>query len=191
MARTVVCAIDNRMSGETVTTAGELAQTLGARVALVHVQPDPPLLPGTVADRERARHRVIRTGMTVLSSAGELLPPELDVAYRAEFGPVSETLRQVAEDEEASLLVVGCRRRGPLASSLLGSVSSQLARESPCPLVIVPSRTGCGVEGPGQGLVGKSAVGKRDCERREVRRGNGLLDQGEEDTLLVAHVTAQ
>ena len=141
MARTVVCAIDERTSGETVTTAGALAQALDARVVLVHVQPDPPLLAGTVADRERARHRVIRTSMTGLSSAGELLPAELDLAYRAELGPVSETLRQVAEDEDASLLVIGSRRRGPLASSLLGSVSSELGRESPCPVVVVPSST--------------------------------------------------
>jgi nucleotide-binding universal stress UspA family protein len=153
MARTIVCAIDDRMSAETVMTAGELAETLDARVVLVHVQPDPPLLPGTVADRERARHRVIRTGTTVLSSAGEMLPAQLDVAYRAEFGPVSETVRQVAEDEDASLLVVGCRRRGALASSVLGSVSNRLARESPCTLVIVPSRTRHRIEGPRQGLV--------------------------------------
>ena len=142
MARTIVCAIDDRMFAETVKTAGELADALDARVVLVHVQADPPLLPGTVADRERARHRVLRTGTTVLSNAGEMLPAELDVAYRAEFGPVSETVRRVADDEDASLLVVGRRRRGALSSSLLGSVSNQLARESRCPVVIVPSRTG-------------------------------------------------
>jgi nucleotide-binding universal stress UspA family protein len=151
MSRTIVCAIDDRMSGETVRTAGELAEALDARLVLVHVQPDAPLLPGTVADRERARHRVIRAGMTVLSNAGEMLPADLDVAYRAEFGPVSETVRQVAEDEDASLLVVGRRRRGALSSSLLGSVADQLALESPCPLVIVPSRTGHATEGPRQG----------------------------------------
>lgn len=142
MSRTIVCAIDDRTPAETVKAAGELADALDARVVLVHVQPDPPLLPGTVADRERARHRVLRTGTTVLSTAGEMLPAELDVAYRAEFGPVSETVRKVAEEEDASFLVVGRRSRGALSSSLLGSVSNQLARESPCPLVIVPSRTG-------------------------------------------------
>lgn len=142
MARTIVCAIDDRMSGQTVKAAGELAAELDARLVLVHVQPDPPLLPGTVADRERARHRVIRAGTTVLSNAGEILPADLDVAYRAEFGAVSETLRQVVVDEGASLLVVGRRRRGALSSSLLGSVAHQLALESPCPLVIVPRRTG-------------------------------------------------
>jgi nucleotide-binding universal stress UspA family protein len=55
-----------------------------------------------------------------------------------ERGDPAERLVAVAEDKEAALIVVGSRRRGLLASLLLGSVSATVARRAPCPVVIVP-----------------------------------------------------
>jgi nucleotide-binding universal stress UspA family protein len=184
MERTIVCAIDDdEMFTEVVATAGELAATIDARVVLVHVQPDPPLLPGTVEERERARHRVIRTGMAVLVSGGDMLPAELDIAYRAEFGPVAEMLCRVAEEENASLLLAGCRRRGALASTILGSVSHDLAREAPCPVVIVPRRTRS-QERPRQGLV----VGIDGSEQSVAAAAfAGELSDGLGDRVLLVH----
>jgi nucleotide-binding universal stress UspA family protein len=153
MERTIVCAVDERMSGEVAATVGELAAALDAQVVLVHVQPDPPLLPGSVDERERARHRVIRRGMAILSDAADVVPAELDVALRAEVGLIAEMVSQVAEEENAALLVAGCRRRGALASTILGSVSHDLAREAPCPVVIVPRRTSSRAERRRRGLV--------------------------------------
>jgi len=45
------------------------------------------------------------------------------------------------EAQRADLLVVGSRGHGALGALLLGSVSSQCARQSPCPIVIVPKST--------------------------------------------------
>lgn len=38
-------------------------------------------------------------------------------------------------------MVVGSRGRGPLASAVLGSVSQALARQGPCPVMIVPDQS--------------------------------------------------
>ncbi|MBN9622101.1 MAG: universal stress protein, partial [Actinobacteria bacterium] len=38
----------------------------------------------------------------------------------------------------ADLLMVGSRSYGPLARTLLGSVSSALIHEAPCPVLVVP-----------------------------------------------------
>jgi nucleotide-binding universal stress UspA family protein len=43
----------------------------------------------------------------------------------------------LAAAQDADLLVVGNRGRGNLAAALLGSTSSKVADESPCPVVIV------------------------------------------------------
>lgn len=50
---------------------------------------------------------------------------------------VAEGLRSVARAHGASLLVIGAGDRGPLASALLGSVSTALMDEAPCPVMTV------------------------------------------------------
>ena len=52
------------------------------------------------------------------------------------FGATATALVEAARDAE--LLVVGTRGRGELTSAVLGSVSHEVARRAPCPVVIVP-----------------------------------------------------
>jgi hypothetical protein len=49
-----------------------------------------------------------------------------------------DVLRQAAVDEDALLIVVGSRGQGHLRQALLGSVSGELGRRAPCPVLIVP-----------------------------------------------------
>jgi nucleotide-binding universal stress UspA family protein len=139
MEPTIVCAVDTRTPDEVVRVAGRLATQLDAHLTLVHVQPDPPLLPGSVEDRERARNRKNQDGLQMLERAGGLLPDGLSIEYRSELGSVVGRLSRVAEETDAMLIVAGCRRRGALVTSLLGSVSHELSRQAPCPVLIVPS----------------------------------------------------
>jgi nucleotide-binding universal stress UspA family protein len=50
--------------------------------------------------------------------------------------PAAELLR-IADG--ADMLVVGSRGRGALSTILLGSVSEEVIRRSPCPVVVIPS----------------------------------------------------
>ena len=52
-------------------------------------------------------------------------------------GDTAKALMKAAKDTGADFLVVGSRGRGAAASLFLGSVSSTLAREAPCDVVIV------------------------------------------------------
>ena len=53
-------------------------------------------------------------------------------------GPPVPVLLDVAEQNEADLLVVGSRGSGGFAGLLLGSTSHQLAEHASCPVAIIP-----------------------------------------------------
>ena len=67
-----------------------------------------------------------------LSEAGAACRREL------RFGPPVQVLLDVAEAEDADLIVVGSRGLGGASALLLGSTSSRLANSSSRPVLIVP-----------------------------------------------------
>lgn len=70
------------------------------------------------------------------SFAAGLRAPGLTVTAIARQGRPAAVLSAAAQ--EADLLVVGRRARGPLARAVLGSVSRSLAERPPCPIAVVP-----------------------------------------------------
>lgn len=94
-------------------------------------------------------------------------------------GDPAQLLRACLSDG-ASLAVVGSRGRGPTRAALLGSVSSELARTAPCPVVIVPP--GAPVSGLGEqpafvcGIDGSDAASHAlDCASRLAWSMGGRL----------------
>src|SRR5207244_5306490 len=62
-------------------------------------------------------------------------PNDCGAAWLVDAGHPADRLVAVAADRDASLIVVGSR--GP-RSSLLGSISAEVSRRAPCPVVVVP-----------------------------------------------------
>jgi nucleotide-binding universal stress UspA family protein len=58
---------------------------------------------------------------------------------RVAVGFAADRLADLAEEEQAELLVVGSRGRGGLKAAFLGSVSSSLIGVARCPVLVVPS----------------------------------------------------
>jgi nucleotide-binding universal stress UspA family protein len=73
----------------------------------------------------------------------------------------SPTQALVEESAEASLLVVGCRGRGSVLATLLGSVSFAVASSAPCPVAVVKDGCAATVVGPKNRVV----VGTDGSER--------------------------
>ncbi len=104
-------------------------------VVLVHAwEPSPAMIDAGLVDgnddsaaRGLAHHELTRA---------LALPHDDRVTVTREV--VHGDARDCLLSERASLLVVGARGRGGLASLLLGSVSAHLAHHCPVPLVIVP-----------------------------------------------------
>jgi nucleotide-binding universal stress UspA family protein len=71
------------------------------------------------------------------------LAPEItDASFDREvrLGQPAVVLAENAAEQQAELIVVGSRGRGAWRSAALGSVSADLTRLAPCPVMIVPDR---------------------------------------------------
>ena len=137
MTPTIVIGVEQRSAERVARTGGELAAEIGARVVLTHVREDVPASTSK-SQRERAHHHSMRRADEILQRATEALPPTVDADERLKIGGVADQLGEIADDVGATLIVVGSRGRGRLASALFGSVSRALARDAPCPVMIVP-----------------------------------------------------
>ena len=114
-------------------SAERIAERSRARIeVLTVVSPPvatPAMVPGAYAPPEPAHpERVIAEGLdsveSSLAAAGE----------RLDGDPATELARRC---ESVDLLVVGSRGYGPLARTLLGSVSRHLVTKAPCPVMVV------------------------------------------------------
>jgi nucleotide-binding universal stress UspA family protein len=116
----VICGIDGTESAEgAVRVARKLSAVLRRPLVFVRV-----VDPGTPLEE-------------IDSVAEELrrLADEDGALWLADVGHPADRLVATAEDEQASLVVLGSH--GP-RSSLLGSISADVSRRAPCPVVVVP-----------------------------------------------------
>lgn len=125
MTSSIICGVDD---SESARGAARVARELGARLRLrlVFVR----VLENGAGDDEvetvAARLRHLADAATELDCGAHWL---VDVGHPA------DRLVAAAADEEASLIVLGSH--GP-RSSLLGSISAEVSRRAPCPVVVVP-----------------------------------------------------
>jgi nucleotide-binding universal stress UspA family protein len=97
----------------------------------VYAWPSAPTADRT--DVEEALTREQERGEAVASAQA---PRGADV--EAVFGETVEAITRAAEDVNADLIVVGSNDKGFLERLFSGSVSEKLARQAPCPVLVVP-----------------------------------------------------
>lgn len=86
---------------------------------------------GTIVDRDLGEFE-----RQLQSLATSLPRRDCVVTWHAAVGHPAEAIAARARAIEADLIVVGSRRRGPIASSLLGSVSAGVIDRAPCPVLV-------------------------------------------------------
>lgn len=124
MTGSIICGIDNSESAAgAVQVARRLSAQLGLRLIFVRVVDDgtPERELGAISAR--------------LHELAELVSVDGGANWLVEAGHPADRLVAVAKKEAASLIVVGST--GP-RSSLLGSISADVSRRAPCPVVVVP-----------------------------------------------------
>lgn len=144
MQQRIVVGVDgSEHASAALRWAVEEAALRGASLVAVHAWrfvPPPPIgapdllaipvgdMAGDLEAERAAAERALESSIASVEGAA-------GAERRLVEGDPAEVL--VAEAQQATLLVVGSRGRGGLASALLGSVSSHVTHHAPCPVVVV------------------------------------------------------
>jgi nucleotide-binding universal stress UspA family protein len=116
--------------------AAKLAAKFGGSLRVIGVATPVPAM-GAAAAAAQAGPEAGPDFQTQLNNAVAELPPELRALPVFERGDPVEKLLEAAE-VGVDLLVLGSRGFGPVMRLLIGSVSSRVIREAPCPVLVVP-----------------------------------------------------
>jgi nucleotide-binding universal stress UspA family protein len=116
-------------------SAADLARVTGSRIDLVGVCDEVAIWYGAYLGPDSQAELAI-AARSQLEQARARLSDLDEVDVHVLRGDPVRLVRQHAAD--ADLLMLGSRNHGPLARTILGSVSSPLVREPPCPLIVLP-----------------------------------------------------
>jgi nucleotide-binding universal stress UspA family protein len=143
----ILCGVDRSDdAARAARFAADLAMRVGTRLVLLHVAPRPWVSTHSADHYERQREQEAfdRAGLlgTVVNPID--VDPAVWVERVVEFGRPDEVLRSVAEELVVTHLVVGSRGQGAVEEVLAASTSGALAREAPCPVILVPAEVAPG-----------------------------------------------
>jgi nucleotide-binding universal stress UspA family protein len=134
----VLCAVDARPSAsEALAFAIELCAETGASLDVVTVRRRPPAQRGGPTEPLR-RSEDPRVAAAVAKAAARTAAEHgIPATAHVSVGDPARAICAAAEELDTDLVVVGSRGRGALRASLLGSVSSAVARRCRRPVTIV------------------------------------------------------
>lgn len=152
MSGAIICGVDDSESAKgAARVARALSSALGRGVIFVRV---------VEADAPGTKISAITERLERLSGGAHEL--DCGAAWSVDVGHhPADGLVAAAKKADASMIVVGSS--GP-RSSLLGSVSADVSRRAPCPVVVVPPGADARADGPSDGS-------ERDANATELAGG--------------------
>jgi nucleotide-binding universal stress UspA family protein len=139
----VVGTDGSETAGEAVRQATELAQAVGARIALVSAyapvgnqrlreerQQAPDDVQFSINEKEDVEG-------TLKDAAEQVQEAGVDVETFARQGDPADAILDVAEDQKADLIVVGNKGMTGAKRFLLGSVPNKVSHHAPCSVMII------------------------------------------------------
>ena len=133
MVKKILAPTDfSEVSAKGVRYASRLAREFGAELVVMNIV---PLDESNVASkREIDEHKVALDEFLVGRDVGS----GLNIRKLVEPGVPPSALLYFAEKENCDLIVMSSHGRSGLPRMLMGSVTEQLLRKSPCPVLVVP-----------------------------------------------------
>ena len=138
MYRTILLAYDGTLEGRLALREGaQLAQICGARVVLLAVVEHGPEVFAGVGDAVYVTpDRTDEVQKTLDEGAARLVRMGFNPEVRLERGPAAESIKSVAQEVSADLVVVGHHKQGAMARWLMGSVTTSLSDSLDCSLLV-------------------------------------------------------
>lgn len=142
VAETLVVPIDfSEHARLALDYATHLAQLYGARIHLLHIVEDvvyPDFYPPAIAARGAPTQDLQRESLDrLLRAAGDLEDAGLGVESHVRTGRPATEIGDFAAEAQAQLIVIASHGLTGLRHMLLGSVTEQVVRRSPCPVLTV------------------------------------------------------
>jgi nucleotide-binding universal stress UspA family protein len=136
--RILVAVDDSKQAQWAVQIAGQLAESLGAKVALVHAYfLRPGYSPELAPPIEDVLAEMKESGVKLLAEHRTALPKSVAVEQILVEGEACEQIVHAAVDWKADLIVTGTHGRGRLAQFLVGSTAEGVIRMARCPVLAV------------------------------------------------------
>ena len=119
----------------------ELARSLEAQVALVHVI-DPSVIYAPEAGMPADELALIaqRDGARVMADIRARLATGSSVLQFIVQGPAGPAIAKAAKEWNADVIVIGSHGRGGITRAILGSVAEAVMRHAPCPVLVVRAK---------------------------------------------------
>lgn len=132
----ILVALDFSALGEqALNTAMELAQTLQARLTLVHIVELPVTtdidIAAYLAKMEASSRREMGTYQKRVADAG--LAAEVIIARGIPYKDIVD----IAKDKHVDLIIMGSHGRTGFQHLMLGSVAERVLRLAPCPVMVI------------------------------------------------------
>lgn len=139
MFRRILFAHDGGMLAERALVYLEhVARVEQAEVIVLHVYQLPERY-ATVDGYEALRAQYEAIGNEIVDDAvAQLQEREIDARCLVLSGDSARVILETAAREEVSLIVIGTRGPSNMAELVLGSVSVEVLRHAPCPVLVVP-----------------------------------------------------
>jgi nucleotide-binding universal stress UspA family protein len=138
----------------------DLARATTAPLKLVTVAEPPPVSYGKGGGAGQGWHELketIRESMRErLAEAERSIPDDIQVEPALVDGHPAQELARIAV-ADGGVLVVGSRAYGPVRRVLLGSVSTELVRSAPCPVIVHPRPAKAPAAAPASNAAGSTA----------------------------------
>jgi nucleotide-binding universal stress UspA family protein len=122
----------SELSAKGVRYASQLTKELGSELVIMNIV---PLDESNFASKREIDQHKLELDEFLLARD---LNPNLNIRKLVEPGVPSGTIISFAERENCDLIVMSSHGRSGLSRVLVGSVTEQILRKSPCPVLVVP-----------------------------------------------------
>ncbi len=144
--KNIVLAVDfSETTEKIVEKAAKIASKLMAKIWIVHVAaPDPDFVGYDVgpqyirddrAEELREEHQMLQNYAANLKKKG------IDAEALLIQGYTAQSIIKQAEQVEADMIIIGSHGHGPLYNTIIGSVTSDVLRDTPMPVTVIPVKS--------------------------------------------------